>query len=130
MSILNSAKNTSKGRPRVDSEAVNVRLERDFLAAIDRWIGQQADPKPLRPEAIRTALKDWLTGLGLLPAHDTPEGANGHTGETIKAAKVEARHVAEDAVDAALDQVDATADEKAKRKKRLTKLSRAMKTST
>ena len=24
------------------------------------------DPKPSRPEAVRPALKDWLTGLGLL----------------------------------------------------------------
>ncbi len=25
------------------------------------------EPRPSRPEAIRLALKDWLTGLGLLP---------------------------------------------------------------
>ena len=31
-------------------------------------IAQQADPKPCWPEAaIRTALKEWLAGLGLLP---------------------------------------------------------------
>ncbi len=28
----------------------------------------QPEPSPSRPEAIRLALKDWLTGLGLLKA--------------------------------------------------------------
>ncbi len=32
--------------------------------------------QPSRPEAIRMALKDWLTGLGLLHNRDDPESAN------------------------------------------------------
>jgi hypothetical protein len=43
----------SRGRPKVDSEAVNVRFERVPLAALDAWIAAQPDPKPSRPEAIR-----------------------------------------------------------------------------
>jgi len=34
------------------------------------------EPRPSRPEAIRLALKDWLTGLGLLKQRDGPERAN------------------------------------------------------
>lgn len=31
-----------------------------------RLIAQQPDPKPSQPEAIRTALQEWLAGLGLI----------------------------------------------------------------
>ena len=34
-------------------------------------------PRPSRPEAIRRALRNWLTGLGLLKHRDEPEAANG-----------------------------------------------------
>lgn len=36
----------------------------------------QPDPKPARAEAVRFALRDWFTGLGLLPFYDDPEMAN------------------------------------------------------
>ncbi len=45
---------------------MNVRLHEPHLAALDAWIAAQPEPRPSRPEAIRMALKDWLTGLGLL----------------------------------------------------------------
>lgn len=45
---------------------VLCRLHDEQLGALDTWIAAQPDPKPSRPEAIRTALKEWLTGLGLL----------------------------------------------------------------
>jgi hypothetical protein len=41
------------GRPPVDSAAVNVRLVRASLDAIDDWIAAQPEPRPSRPEAIR-----------------------------------------------------------------------------
>ena len=48
---IDSAKK-SRGRPTVDSEAVNVRMEREMLDRLDAWIAAQ--PKPVsRPEAIR-----------------------------------------------------------------------------
>ena len=74
MSSLSSAKKI--GRPKVDSEAVNVRMDRPMLNTIDAWIAEQPEPRPSRPEAIRFLLRDSLTGLGYLPAPDDPEMAN------------------------------------------------------
>jgi|TARA_R100000501_G_scaffold15113_3_gene27457 hypothetical protein len=51
MSTLPSAKKKI-GRPPVDSEAVNVRLKRGQLDALDKWRKAQGDD-PSRPEAIR-----------------------------------------------------------------------------
>lgn len=57
-----------RGRPKTTGrgEGVLVRLQEPDLPALDNWISQQPDPKPTRPQAIRLALRDWLTGLGLL----------------------------------------------------------------
>jgi len=59
MSIINSAKKP-KGRPSVDSEAVNVRIERSMLDALDEWRRAQSDI-PTRPEAIRRLVEKSLT---------------------------------------------------------------------
>ena len=59
MSTENSAEKPKKGRPPVDSEAVNVRLERSFLSVLDNWRRNQAD-LPSRPEAIRRLLEQAL----------------------------------------------------------------------
>lgn len=32
----------------------------DLLGALDRWIEGQPEPKPTRPEAVRTLLKEKL----------------------------------------------------------------------
>jgi len=48
----------------------------DDVPQLDTRIAAQPEPRPSRPEAIRLALKDWLTGLGLLKHRDDPEGAN------------------------------------------------------
>jgi len=67
---IDGAKKSKRGRPRVDSDAVNVRFEREALAAIDAWIGSQPDPKPSRPEAVRrlvaAALNRWDREKGKL----------------------------------------------------------------
>ena len=47
------------GRPRVDSEPVNLRLSRDLITALDDRRRQEAD-LPSRPEMIRRALVQWL----------------------------------------------------------------------
>ena len=60
MSTLNSAKKP-KGRPRKDSEAVNVRLDRPVLNAIDQIIAAESDPKPSRPDIIRRILEEKLS---------------------------------------------------------------------
>jgi len=67
MSRVFSAKKKT-GRPRVDSEAVNVRLERPALDALDAWIAAQPEPRPSRPEAIRLALRAWLALGGVARA--------------------------------------------------------------
>jgi len=57
-STINSAKK-SRGRPPVDTEAVNVRMTAETLQTIDDWRRKQ-DDLPGRPEAIRR-----LVELGL-----------------------------------------------------------------
>jgi hypothetical protein len=61
MSKVSSAKKI--GRPKVDSEAVNVRMSRDMLAELDAFIAKQ--PKPVsRPEAIRAFVAAGLHLMG------------------------------------------------------------------
>ncbi len=52
--------------PTGKGESTHVRLLPPITTALDAWIAAQPEPRPSRPEAIRLALKDWLTGLGLL----------------------------------------------------------------
>ena len=66
MSIA-SAKKPVRGRPSVDSEAVNVRLDRSAIAALDNWRRGQAE-LPTRPEAIRRLME-----LGLAVEQQTTE---------------------------------------------------------
>lgn len=58
--------------------AVRTPPMRLALAAVvlDAWISEQPEPRPSRPEAIRLAFRDWLTGLGYLPHREDPEMAN------------------------------------------------------
>jgi hypothetical protein len=56
---IDSAKKPKKGRPSVDSEAVNVRLERQAIEALDAWRKKQND-LPTRPEAIRRLIEKAL----------------------------------------------------------------------
>lgn len=67
-----------RGRPPgvTFAPAVPVRLTPEQLAAFERWIADQPEPKPTRSEAIRFAINDWLTGLGYLPHRDDPEMSN------------------------------------------------------
>jgi hypothetical protein len=58
-STINSAKKSKRGRPPVESEAVNVRMTIEALENIDNWRRKQGD-LPGRPEAIRR-----LVELGL-----------------------------------------------------------------
>jgi hypothetical protein len=47
---------------------VQVRLHRDVMTALDKWIARHRDPKPTRPEAIRRMIVTHLTGERLLPS--------------------------------------------------------------
>lgn len=60
-STLDSAKKRKKGRPPVESMAVNVRLPMDAVSAIDDWRRRQ-DDLPGRPESIRRLVEQALKG--------------------------------------------------------------------
>ena len=62
--------------PTGKGELIGVRIHEPMLGAVDAWISEQPEPKPTRPEAIRRALRDWLTGVGLLKHRDDPDMAN------------------------------------------------------
>lgn len=49
-----------RGRPRTDATPVLVRLYPDQLAALDRWIAEQREPRPSRPEALRRIVSETL----------------------------------------------------------------------
>lgn len=55
------AKKSKIGRPSIDSEAVNVRLERSALRVLDNWRKGQ-DDLPGRPEAIRRLMTNAIAG--------------------------------------------------------------------
>lgn len=55
---IDSAKKP-KGRPKVDSEAVNVRMERDLIERVDAYRRFEPD-LPSRPEAIRRLVEKAL----------------------------------------------------------------------
>lgn len=52
-----------KGRPRVDTEPVNLRLPREMIAAIDELRRAEED-LPTRPEMIRRILAAAIEGQG------------------------------------------------------------------
>lgn len=55
--------NTKKrGRPKTTGKGVlvGVRLLPKLLASVDAWIAAQPDPKPSRPEAVRTLVEAAL----------------------------------------------------------------------
>jgi hypothetical protein len=61
-STINSAKKR-RGRPEVESEAVNVRIVKSGLESIDAWRRTQED-LPSRPEAIRRLVELGLKAKG------------------------------------------------------------------
>lgn len=75
-SISASAK--KRGRPATTGtgQTIGVRMLPELVSPLDAWIAAQPDPKPSRPEAIRHALTDWLTGQGYVRHDRDPEDAN------------------------------------------------------
>lgn len=63
------------GRPPVDSEQLNLRIQRDALNGIDAFSADQPD-KPSRTEAVRRIIRDWLIGHGYLENPPPREDAN------------------------------------------------------
>ena len=54
---------SKKGRPRIDSEAITLRLPREMIEAIDDQRRLESD-LPTRPEMIRRALSEWFETKG------------------------------------------------------------------
>lgn len=48
----------------MDSEAVNVRMERPMLDALDAWIAEKPEPRPSRPEVVREVMAAWVASRG------------------------------------------------------------------
>lgn len=63
MSINDTEKKRSRGRPQKDTVQLGLRLERDLVSLIDEF-RKSEDDIPTRPEAIRRLLNDKLIGLG------------------------------------------------------------------
>lgn len=63
------------GRPPVDSEQLNLRIQRDALDGIDAFAAAEHD-QPNRTEAVRRIIRDWLIGHGYLENPPPREDAN------------------------------------------------------
>jgi len=60
MKSIDSAIKPKRGRPRVDSEAINVRMSLDMIAVLDGY-RRTLDDIPSRPEAIRRIILAYLS---------------------------------------------------------------------
>ena len=49
-----------RGRPRVDTEAVTVRMTRDLIARLEVWAERQPGKPITRPEAVRLLVEIGL----------------------------------------------------------------------
>jgi hypothetical protein len=107
-----SKKRKKRGPPATGhGTPVMVRLHGDLLKPLDQWIKDQPAPKPSRPDAVRRALHDWLTGLGLV-SDDKPR--------SNQRGRNKSADMAGQAIDAITDQ-SAPAEARASRKRRLLK---------
>ena len=76
-SIAGTNKRRGRGRPRVDSTPINLRLPPDLISGLDHLIADMPDQNLTRPEAIRQVLADHLRATGHLDA--IIEGQDGTT---------------------------------------------------
>ncbi|GEP12816.1 hypothetical protein [Methylobacterium gnaphalii] len=54
-------------------------LTPEVLAGMEKWMDGLAPVRSL-PQAVDEALADWLTGQGILPSTDEPEGERDQDG--------------------------------------------------
>jgi Arc/MetJ-type ribon-helix-helix transcriptional regulator len=57
---IDDVRKRGRGRPKVGAEPITVRMPPEQLAALDKWIEGQEEPRPSRPEAIRQLLDKAL----------------------------------------------------------------------
>lgn len=69
-----SSKTSKGGRPRVDSERIDARMERDLLDGIDACARNEGISS--RPEAVRFIVRDWLVGHSYIENPPPKEDAN------------------------------------------------------
>jgi hypothetical protein len=103
-SISNIRKKRGRGRPKIGSIPVMVRLLPDQAARLDKWCGGQTD-RPGRPEAIRRLVEQALTTAA---SHEPTSKATAG-----KAAELAAREINQ------LGDPSVSGDERASRKRRL-----------
>ncbi len=72
-SSLLSSERKLRGRPRTDATLIGVRMPPELIAALDRFIRDEA-PEASRPEALRTIFRQWAEGRGYLPLLPPDEG--------------------------------------------------------
>ena len=65
-----------RGRPRVDSVAVTVRLPESYLVALNAAIAREGY-RHTRPQAVRFILRDWLRNQGHLDEATAAATAHG-----------------------------------------------------
>ena len=73
MSMIGSIDRKSRGRPRTDTTLVGVRMAPDLIAALDRFIADEA-PGMSRPEALRMVFRRWAEQEGLINRQPPDEG--------------------------------------------------------
>jgi hypothetical protein len=64
-SISGTNKKKGRGRPVVNSTAINLRAPPALLQPLDAWIDAQPAPKPSRPEAARRLIQRALKAEGI-----------------------------------------------------------------
>ena len=57
------------GRPKLDTEPVTIRMDRQMLKAIDDYRRLQED-LPSRPEVVRRVMTEWLQARGMGDVED------------------------------------------------------------
>ena len=60
--------------PRGPAASITLDLPANLVRALDAWITEQPEPHLERAQAVALALRDWLTGLGMLQAGERHEG--------------------------------------------------------
>lgn len=112
-----------RGRPATGRDPLlNFRCPPEITDGLDQWIAGQQDPKPTRSDAARQAIREWLTGLGLVKPDNTSPDL-----EARKTQRSAVRAKAEAVVDKALQNVQAAPEEKDRRKRKLTQIGKSLK---
>lgn len=74
---LSTRVNTKRKRATETGTLVGVRLQADLLDVVDKVLAGENEPKLLsRPDVVRSIIRDWAIGNGMLPLPPDKEDAN------------------------------------------------------